>query len=759
MTLRALTSGVTGLLNNQLSLDVTANNLANVNTPGFKGSRVSFQNSLIQTQFNGSAPGTNIGGQNPQQVGLGLATASIDIDMRQGALQATGRDLDLAIQGEGFFELFDGTRSFYSRVGAFGLDSNANLVHLGTGYRLIGNTYNLQPNADGTQTINQIGTELNIPIGESFPPARTETINYQGNLSSQTPALRGNSVSSLFQLRDSNTGRNATEATLLRNLDIFRDIDGDPNDSLTVYVYGTKSNGEIYGGELTINPWATPSPGNPAGTVSQLVSQLNRALVHGNERFGTVRLENGNLIADGVGAGDGFSLFIGEQNPMPNTDSIADLSDSGVYTGTPITTPVDSYTLDVTGGDNPGLLITEVTIPAYNFTANQPNNNLTLTIRVNGNIRGSVTIPAANYIVEDNTFRLPSFPHISDGDTIEYFITGNLDVTDGGLQTTDDLSWNTEIVSDNNVANMTRDLEPQNGIPDIFDEDSSADANAWQYHNDTNATFNWYRCRFVPEFVSSSIEVFDAQGGRHTLETRFFRAGTKTETGSDARINSWDMLVNIQHGTGRLIDDLVTGIEFDQNGRFTGSIGTTAHNTTMDAAQYVGNPASSTIQIDWGTTGPTDPPTISMDFGDNNSYTGLTSFGSDSTAAAISQDGYSNGELDSLNVSAEGDVIALYTNGISRKLAQITLTTFRNPAGLGAAEGNLWQQTTNSGNPTRRVAGQNAGFMTAGALEGGNVDIASEFARLITAQRGFQVSARVIQTTDRVLEELANLTR
>ena len=82
---RALSSGVSGMLTNQLAMDVTANNLANINTPGFKGSRVSFANSLTQTIFNGSAPGTQVGGQNAQQVGLGTTAASIDINMNQGA--------------------------------------------------------------------------------------------------------------------------------------------------------------------------------------------------------------------------------------------------------------------------------------------------------------------------------------------------------------------------------------------------------------------------------------------------------------------------------------------------------------------------------------------------------------------------------------------------------------------------------------------------------------------------------------------------
>ena len=148
-----------------------------------------------------------------------------------------------------------------------------------------------------------------------------------------------------------------------------------------------------------------------------------------------------------------------------------------------------------------------------------------------------------------------------------------------------------------------------------------------------------------------------------------------------------------------------------------------------------------------------------MNFGQSRTFNGLTGFGSASTAAAVAQDGYGDGKLDSLSVTPEGDIIALYTNGISRKLVQVPLTTFRNPEGLTGAEGNLWQRSTSSGDPIRRIPGENAGFITSSALEGSNVDIATEFTKLITSQRGFQVSARVIQTTDRILEELANLTR
>ena len=102
---------------------------------------------------------------------------------------------------------------------------------------------------------------------------------------------------------------------------------------------------------------------------------------------------------------------------------------------------------------------------------------------------------------------------------------------------------------------------------------------------------NWYRIRQVPEFVSTSIEVFDAQGGSHSIRGTFFRTGTKTEAGTGARINSWDMMLGIEEDVGVLVDDMIAGIEFDQDGRYNGNIGTSAQATAFNDTDYVGNPA------------------------------------------------------------------------------------------------------------------------------------------------------------------------
>ena len=286
------------------------------------------------------------------------------------------------------------------------------------------------------------------------------------------------------------------------------------------------------------------------------------------------------------------------------------------------------------------------------------------------------------------------FPHTAIGDEIEYSIIS-------AAGTTGAVSVATSVIGDSIAGNYTNDVD-SNGQPNMFEEEGNTDAHAWQYLNETNETFNWYRSRLVPEFISSSIQVYDEQGGRHTVEARYFRVGTRTEAGSDAKVNSWDVIVSADHAEGTIVDDLVTGIEFDQSGRFNG-INSTIYGTALSDLTHVGNPSSQSIQIDWKATGPSTPPTMFMEFGETRTFNGLTGFGSASTAAAVSQDGYGDGKLDSLTVTPEGDIIALYTNGISRRLVQLPLTTFRNPEGLTAAESNLWQRSTASGDAIRRI--------------------------------------------------------
>jgi flagellar hook protein FlgE len=121
-------SGVSGLRNHQIKMDVIGNNIANVNTVGYKMSRTTFQEMYSQTLRSASAATGTAGGTNPQQVGLGVSTAAIDVVHEGGAMQSTDRALDFAVSGDGFFIVQQGDSRYYTRAGNLYLDDDGFLV-------------------------------------------------------------------------------------------------------------------------------------------------------------------------------------------------------------------------------------------------------------------------------------------------------------------------------------------------------------------------------------------------------------------------------------------------------------------------------------------------------------------------------------------------------------------------------------------------------------------------------------------------------
>jgi flagellar hook protein FlgE len=126
--LRSLYSGISGLRSHQTMLDVTGNNIANVNTTGFKGSATQFQDTLSQLVQGAGGAQAEVGGTNPAQVGLGVRVAGIATNFAQGAAQSTGKATDMMISGDGFFVTRMGNETLYTRAGAFDFDSDGRLV-------------------------------------------------------------------------------------------------------------------------------------------------------------------------------------------------------------------------------------------------------------------------------------------------------------------------------------------------------------------------------------------------------------------------------------------------------------------------------------------------------------------------------------------------------------------------------------------------------------------------------------------------------
>lgn len=171
-------SGVTGLRNFQTKLDVIGNNISNVNTYGFKKGRTVFKDLVSQTVAGASAAGDNRGGVNPRQVGLGSQIAAIDTLQGQGSSQFTGNTLDLAITGDGFFQVIDGNEVLYTRAGNFYMDQNGNLVD-GDGRYVQGSDGIINiPSSASSMSVGQDGTVFYVDL----PPGAEVAIQAAENV-------------------------------------------------------------------------------------------------------------------------------------------------------------------------------------------------------------------------------------------------------------------------------------------------------------------------------------------------------------------------------------------------------------------------------------------------------------------------------------------------------------------------------------------------------------------------------------------------
>jgi flagellar hook protein FlgE len=233
--------------------------------------------------------------------------------------------------------------------------------------------------------------------------------------------------------------------------------------------------------------------------------------------------------------------------------------------------------------------------------------------------------------------------------------------------------------------------------------------------------------------VTTGIQIYDSQGSPHNVTFLFQKQGN----------NVWDMTASIDPSEGVVMDGSATGLTFNDDGSFRQVTGTGIGDGDL------------VMQFNSLST----PQTIALNF-TTNGFDGLTQFGGNSSAAATEQDGLAAGFLTGVAVGKDGVIEGIFTNGRTLPLAQLAMANFTNPGGLERLGDNYFGITTNSGIPLIGTAlSGGRGLIQSGSLENSNVDVALEFTRLITAQRGFQVNARTITATDEMLQELSNIIR
>lgn len=502
------------------------------------------------------------------------------------------------------------------------------------------------------------------------------------------------------------------------------------NNLSNINTYGYKSSRLLFS-DLLSQSLSNGKSGNPM----QLGKGVNTGSITSNFAQGT--LESTNNALDFAIQGDGFFVVSGgDKNFFTRVGAFS--TDENNYL-------IDSNTgykvLD-TNGD-------AITIPYDSTVAGKATSKVYLT----GNLNAASTSSTAEVVIMDSALTESSSAATTttllndlDSNTTDYSAGDTILITGTKSDGTSVSATYTYAASDTvqdlidaiNTAfsgDATASLDSTGKIVLKSDDPGEDNLSLTLVDNGTTKT-TWTDHSFHGMTYTTSVDIYDTQGTKHSITLRFTKQGD----------NTWDLTasMNSSDGTFSSSDNTIEGISFNEDGTYQ-TISSSGSNDNKLQFKFNGMGSTQTVTFNLGTSGSDD---------------GLTQYGSDSTAAVSSQDGYEYGAFDSISVDSDGTMEALYTNGITQTIATMRIALFNNLGGLAKAGDNLYTQTSASGEPIYVTAGSGrAGSISSGFLEGSNVDMATELTSLITAQRGFQLNTKVITTADEVLAEAVNLKR
>ena len=246
----------------------------------------------------------------------------------------------------------------------------------------------------------------------------------------------------------------------------------------------------------------------------------------------------------------------------------------------------------------------------------------------------------------------------------------------------------------------------------------------------------------TPDF-QRTINVYDSQGGAQPLQVSYVKTSA----------NTWSYEVTYQ-GAAANIGSPTNNIIA------SGTMAFNADGTLKTADTAAGSPTGSiNVTIPWvPSVSGLNPQAIAIDMGTVGSSDGLTQFDNPSALVSSSVDGSLFGSLSGIQIDTDGFVTAQFSNGLSQKVFKLPVAIFANPNGLTAASGNAYAASNASGAPTIGEANLGgAGTIQSEALEGSTVDLATEFTNLITTQRAYSASARIVTTADQMLQTLEQI--
>lgn len=340
--INSLQAGVSGLKGFQTKMDVIGNNIANVNTSGFKSGSVAFAEMLQKNMSRGGADFEHAPKQN-NQIGLGVRVASINQNMAQGALEASNRPTDLALEGDGFFMVNDGNQNLLTRAGNFSFNKNGNLVTQ-QGLQVQG----FNANSAGEIVSGGSAQDIQIDFQSVYAPQKTQSINLAGNLNSTTSDKQ---VVSAVQAFTTNGGDLADTTTELGDLDQYIDNAGGA-ETVDITIAGTDNAGNAISNTYTFDG------SNGGDTIQDVIDQINTDF--GGE--GTASMEDGLLVMRSDQIGDSqLSLSISDAGTGEDglNNPTFDISQEGAFGSRTISSTVyddlgEAHTLVVefTQGEN-----------------------------------------------------------------------------------------------------------------------------------------------------------------------------------------------------------------------------------------------------------------------------------------------------------------------------------------------------------------------------------------------------------------------
>lgn len=713
--LRSMYSGITGLRNFQDQLDVVANNIANVNTIGFKGSRTTFQSTLFQTLAAGNAPQDLLGGINPMQIGLGSKIASIDKLMTQGSPMSTGKTTDMMIQGEGFFILSDGVGQYYTRAGNFTRDYNGFFVDPASGMKLQGWTARLTPDGQRIVDTNDPIGDIQISSGQVMPAKQTSFVKLAHNLNAGV-GIQDTTI--------------VIKSTLGENIPVRFSFERDLNNlNQNVYLWEAKILDTNY-------------------NFSNLADNTSSAALTPTQTI------NGKVELDDYGKVINWVNYAGDDSPLSDTRiSIFDVNGNIVgETGQPATitttpTPPTTPTTTNTGTLSGSIKLVDATtneLVYYNPEDIQLSfSGTSFTITLKDSQGQPITFNYTN--TNTNNVTVGEFNQLLSEGIVDDTTSPNYKLTGLSIKGVDD----SDTINTANNINLR-------SVRDVIQPPVAGEIKFVDMNNPTN----FANAEYISPKTTTSTVVYDSLGNSYNVYLNFTKINENTWFW-EAKLDDGTPLYKITTDE-QLVNDPANGvIAFDSNGNLAATNWSIVNGNIVQSGGTAGfwfDPAEQGAALNPDVNPPSiaaaGPVMVSVNFQE------LTQFAAPHSIAVTEQDGNAQGTLDSFAINTNGEIIGIFSNGLTAPLGQVALATFNNPEGLLEVGNSMYAMSSNSGLPQIGVSGVGGrGSIIPGALEMSNVDLAEEFTNMIIAQRGFQANSRSITTADQILNELVNIKR